>query len=80
MVWSGEEGGGEAELGAGKFIGPIAWAAVGGGEGGSVEVGGDEMGLGASVGESDPGCHMSVLGAAVGIRAGEVHNLESARG
>jgi hypothetical protein len=32
------------------------------------------------LGKSDPGCHMSVLGAVVGIRAGEVHDLESASG
>ncbi len=31
---SGTDGGGEADLGAGKSNGPIAWAAVGGGEGG----------------------------------------------
>jgi hypothetical protein len=37
-------------------------------------------GLEPVLGKSDPGCYMSVLGAAVGIRAGEVHDLESARG
>jgi hypothetical protein len=32
------------------------------------------------LGKSYPACHMSVLGAAVDIRAGEIHDLESARG
>ncbi len=32
------------------------------------------------LGKSDPGCHMSVLGPAVDICAGEIHDLESVRG
>jgi hypothetical protein len=47
--WSGADAG--VELGAGNSNGPIAWAAVDGGKGGSVEVGGEEIGLGAGVGE-----------------------------
>jgi hypothetical protein len=80
--WSGQAkmAAGEAELRAGKFIGPIAWAAVGGGEGRSVEVGGKKMGLGAGVGEEQSGVPHVGVGAAVGIRAGEVHDLELARG
>ncbi len=37
-------------------------------------------GLEPVLGKSDPGCHMSVLGPAVDIRAGEIHDLESVRG
>ncbi len=63
MVRSGEDGGREAELGASKFIGPITWAAVGSGEGRSVEIGGENMGLGAGVGEEQSGVpHVRVGG------------------
>jgi hypothetical protein len=76
VVRSGEDGGGEPVNLSVLSPAPLLAVARAARLKSAVRRWGSELVLG----KSDPGCHMSVMGAEVGTHAGEVHDLESARG